>query len=504
MADQSRNLHMNIPKWADAISSTRIRTYAVFGLAFLCILFTIAVYYPGLMSFDSVWQLREAREGVFDNHQPPMMSYVWRVLDHIIPGPAGMLLMDVCLYWLGIAWIVRLTVSSNLVRLPLVLLLGFWPPLFGLAGTIWKDVGMNSFLVMFVACLLLAQIRRRLRYLAWSNLLLFLAASFRPNAVPACVPLVAVSVWITRDILLERWPHVESALRRMRLWLFSVAAAFGANLAILTLAVTFVNSYGVKDANAWAFTAIHDLVGISVYEDHNLLPDAVTKANQLTMDDLRGMYVGDSIATLFNPSSRRLLGSADPNSTKVIGQHGDPKTLSRTWVIAILDHPGAYLWHRAHVAEKLLVFEAGKPWYPFHIGIENNPWGLIYVQSPLNRKVTAGLHFAADSTYLYSAWIYHIVLLVFAGVTPLLPLRNRWLISAIALSGLLYSLINFLFAPAADFRYDIWAVTSALLCCTLLLAGFDRGAGGSGVDVDRESIRKVGHQLPEPAAPDGN
>ena len=470
---------VNIARWN--AGRQHVGTFLVFYIACLCILFTVAVYYPGFMSYDSVAQLREARGSVVDNQQPPLMSYMWRVLDHVIPGPAGMLILQAGLYWLAWAWIVQLTAASNLVRVPVMLLFGFLPPLFGLVGTIWKDVGMNSFLMMGVVCFLLAERRRRLRYLAWANFFLFLAGSFRHNALVACVPLVVLDVWIAWRILRERYPQVEARLQSLGLRPFSVAAMLGANLVLLAGPVMFVNSYGVVEAHIWSFMAIHDLVGMSVYQGKNLLPDDITKENQLTIEDLKGMYVGHNIGSLYQAGSRRFLGSPDTISTKVISHHGDPDNLFRTWEIAILDHPGSYLWHRAHVIQKLMVLEAGKPWYPFNVGIESNPWNIQYVPSAMDGSVIAGLQFAANSTYLYSAWIYHLLLVIVAVIAPLLPWRHRWLMAALALSALLYTLTNFIFAPAGDFRYDIWGITAACLCCTLALGGFtiDSGGGGS-------------------------
>ena len=51
----------------------------------------LAVYaYPGYLSFDSGWQLREARTGVFSDWHPPVMAAIWSLVDRVVAGPIGM------------------------------------------------------------------------------------------------------------------------------------------------------------------------------------------------------------------------------------------------------------------------------------------------------------------------------------------------------------------------------------------------------------------------------
>ena len=80
-----------------------LSAFGIYYLALACFLLTLAVYYPGYMSFDSIYQLQGAREGVTDNWNPPMMAYVWRVLDRIVPGPGGMLIVNAGLFWFALA-----------------------------------------------------------------------------------------------------------------------------------------------------------------------------------------------------------------------------------------------------------------------------------------------------------------------------------------------------------------------------------------------------------------
>src|SRR4051812_38167548 len=82
---------------------SRLKPRLVFFVAAACALFTVAVYFPGYMSPDSVEQLRQARFGVPNNMYPPLMAYIWSITDKIWPGPAGMLILNNIVFWFSLA-----------------------------------------------------------------------------------------------------------------------------------------------------------------------------------------------------------------------------------------------------------------------------------------------------------------------------------------------------------------------------------------------------------------
>ena len=449
-----------------------LSAFGIYYLAFACFLFTLAVYYPGYMSFDSVYQLQSAREGVTNNGNPPMMAYVWRLTDHIIPGPGGMLILNAGLFWFGLAGIASAISSCNVVRAAVVLFCGFLPPIFGLVGTIWKDVGMHSFLVIALAFSLQASKRGRPGLLIWSTAFICLAGTYRHNAFVATLPLIVMNTAIAVPLLKAKYPRQAAALAHRGLERAWVVGGTAAVCATLSMTVSFVNNHGVTDEQLWRSTMVHDLVGISVYQGVNLLPEEVTRKSHVTIEDLKKMYVGYHLASIFAPGSRKLLGSPDPTSTAVIGANSDGKIVFKTWLVAVLDHPGSYLWHRGQVADKLLVLEAGNPWYPFHAGIDPNPYHIEFAPSALSNKVLEWLRFAAGSTYLYSAWIYHVLLLVVIAVSWLLPFRYALYMQLVAASGIIYALTNLFMAPCPDFRFNNWVIGACCICISLAAGGF--------------------------------
>jgi hypothetical protein len=451
--------------------AVHLRVYGVYYLAFACFLFTLAVYYPGYMSFDSIYQLGGAREGVTDNWNPPMMAYIWRVLDRIIPGPGGMLIVNTGLFWFALAAIAAAISSSNLMRAAILLFCGFLPPVFGLIGTIWKDVGMLSFFLAAVAFSLHARKRRSIWMLVCSTVFIWLGGSYRHNAFVATLPLILMNAAIAVPLLKARFSRQAAALADRgyeRAW---VAGGTAALCGIMAVTILMVNYYGVEDSQIWRPILIHDLVGMSVSQGVNLLPDAVSRKSHVTIEDLKKIYVGHNHATLSHPATRRMLGSLDPTSTVVIDSQGDGAAVFKTWLAAVLHHPGSYLRHRGQIADRLLVLKAGTPFYPFHTGIDANRFQITFEPSALNSRVMQWLQLAS-STYFYSAWIYHLLLLAVIPMCLLFPFRHSLSMQAVAASGILYALTNLFMAGAADFRYNSWVIGACCVCISLGAGGF--------------------------------
>src|SRR4051812_50205065 len=61
-----------------------------------------ALFWPGIALFDSVEQYRQAVTGDVTDWHPPVMARLWGALAQLWPGTAPMLLLQLCLYWLGL------------------------------------------------------------------------------------------------------------------------------------------------------------------------------------------------------------------------------------------------------------------------------------------------------------------------------------------------------------------------------------------------------------------
>jgi hypothetical protein len=456
-----------------------LNKHTVYYLAIASWLFTLAVYYPGFMSSDSISQLESAREGVTNNGNPPMMAYIWRVLDHIIPGPGGILILNTGLFWLALAAIAAAISHSSLIKSVLLVFCGFWPPIFGLIGIIWKDVGMHSFFLAALACSLHGNQKRRLRLLALSTIFLWLAGSYRYNAFVAAIPMVVLNSITAVPLLRARYPLQSACLAVRGL---ERACIVGGTIAICTgmsAGISFVNNYKVSEGRLWQTILLYDLAGISVCEGTNLLPEETTLKSGVTIEDLKKIYVGGHLGSIYNPEVRTLLGSPDPSSAAVVSTDISRESVFDRWLLEATDHPGCYLYHRSRVAASLLVTNTGRPWYPYQMGILPNRYGITFHPTPLSDRVLSLLPFFAYSTCLYSAWAYHVFLLLVVFAAWLLPFRHALEMCVVATSGLIYAATNLLFAASGDFRYNNWVIGCACLCVCFFFGGFRKSRAES-------------------------
>jgi len=451
-----------------------LKYFSVFYFAHICAWLTVFVYFPGYMSEDSVAQLGQARFGVNSNVYPPLMNYVWSAADRIIPGPAGMLILHNLVFWHALALISHIVIRSTRWRFIFIGLAGFWPPTYGSLGTIWKDVGMQVFLLSAVAFMLYSGYLRRIWPLGLSFLCLFLSGGYRHNAIAAGVPLVFLLATELTKLLCDQYPHLQRLIEQhslFRSFRLGVAVLF---TALLAAAVTFVGTFNVTDVKLWTSAFVYDLVGISVRQNVNYLPPYYNPGERIKVEDLKGIYSPLHANSLGDPGIRKALGVINPSSKSIqilVLSDSQARNLTQRWLTAVLDNLGSYLDHRLILAGNLLVVTPRRPWYPYVEGISPNPFGLIFRQSQLNKIVMRIIHFSAFETNLYSAWIYYLIVALCFCISFVWDFAHARTVQILFLSSFLYFISIFLFGMSGDFRYNIWMLTCSYICPALLLGG---------------------------------
>jgi hypothetical protein len=213
--------------------------------------------FPGFMSYDSVAQLLEGRSGEFSGAHPPMMSALWGIVDAIVPGPIGMLVIQTACFLLGAFILYGRHMSERAAAICASCTLLF-PPIAAVMGVIWKDSQMVAYLVLGTA--LLTSPRRNVR--AAGLALLFLATAFRYNALAITLPLVVLLFW---------WRDYE---RRWTRYAVAVVAWLGITVGAMVVNSLLVSS-DVKQVSQLHGLALMDMTG------------TLGQAGDLTDDDLR-------------------------------------------------------------------------------------------------------------------------------------------------------------------------------------------------------------------------
>ncbi|HRC55496.1 MAG TPA: hypothetical protein PKU97_06190, partial [Kofleriaceae bacterium] len=427
--------------------------------------------FPGYMSYDSVFQLLEARSGRYSNGHPPLMAALWATVELFVSGPLGMLLLQSGCFLAGTFLIAQRTVSARSAALCAVGLLWF-APIGSVLAVIWKDSQMCAFLVLGTAFLLSS--RRSVRMAGLG--VLVLATGMRHNALTITLPLVT---------LLFVWDPAHRGLRRY-------ALALVAWLAITLTARTAANALTSTRLDLWHQSiALFDLIGT-----RHFLPPASDTELQLALagtplaveSGLQAAAAIDDRAGFFDGIYQARARMFRPTLTE-----SERAAVTSAWQATVLGHPVAFLRYRARAALEILELSAAPPpriyrSFTDHQDPARNAERLQHdastsaVQRWLQKRMS--FVFRLSVSRVWAACLLTLLLVP-------LCLRHRAAL-AILLSGLTGELALMLVSPAADSRYSVWLAVAAGLGLCLQVG---RRAGG------KPALPGNGLDVPPPTAP---
>jgi hypothetical protein len=393
--------------------------------------------FPGYMSYDSVWQLVQARHlEPFNEWQPPMMALIWRGLDHVVAGPFLMLVLQSTTFVVGLYAITRRLISDRAAAIATVAVL-LVPQTIIVMGVIWKDAQMAGFLLAAIAALLSPKRGWRIAGYAF----LFLATGVRYNAAAATLPIV-LGLFASRAGR-RRWRHYALAIAA---WLAITAAALAAD-AMLVEHKTY----------PWQTAAAPvDIAGIIRYS--HKIDEAYLRAETDGVPWAHDDKIQIRARMAYHPDSNILTLIDGPRALfKYPTTDAERDAIAAAWKRLVVEHPFAFLRHRVAVFRALLTQYAGV-WS----GFVNADWavddlGYKTTHSAIQQAWVSEMEKVAD-TPLFSGWVYFIAAILF------IPLCWRDRISAILVaSALLYELGLLLVTPALDYRYVHWMVVATII-----------------------------------------
>ena len=421
----------------------RAATFVGAGAALLCFA-ALALWWPGIVEYDSVEQYRQALSGVYLDWHPPVMARLWAVLHPLGPGAAPMFAAQLALYWLGLGLIGAALARSGRARAGVaVLALGALPLFAGWQAAVLKDTQMLGAMLAAVGLIgwwRLTERRMPIPAIVAVVLLLAYAILVRANAVFAVVPLA---------VMLAPWP--------MRLWQRGLAIVAGI---LLVLAVTPPINHGLLDAGETSVTRtlpIFDLAGIAHY---SATADSLSPAER-TLIARRHCY---------QPYFWDPLGDEDRCGS--IAERLDlvpARTLLTLWLGSAMHHPVAYLEHRfAHLnsTDRLLV-PLDRPDAAPPRGSEPNDLGLGSPGPAASAIARAGGWLVETPLGWPIAWIVVAVTGV-CGAIGRPKGAARDLAVALAVSALALEASFAVVSIASDLRYHLWPMMAAALVVVLL------------------------------------
>jgi len=298
---------------------------------------TIAISWPGHLSYDSIVQLHDGRSGFYHSWHPPVMAWLLGLGDRLLPGPGLFMLFEAALGFGALAAVLWLGPVKGWSAAIAAAVFVFLPQLVLYQAIVWKDVLFaDAVLAAFVALAFAEKhwrsFRRRMAWLAAAVLFLVLATLTRQNGA-VLVPVAAIAIGFAA----ARKTGWQSGLAHGCGLLLAVAAiALAANAALARH-----SDHGEGPRAQIKLLRLYDLVGALKLDPSlpltRLDNDAPELARLMRSDGVR-LYTPERNDTLVGSQALQDELSDAP-----------PSLLATQWYDLVLHHPWLYLRVRAAI-----------------------------------------------------------------------------------------------------------------------------------------------------------
>ena len=290
-------------------------------MALFCV--HLLLFWPGYMTSDSQGQYNMAVSGVYSDHHPFIMSFLWRYLDKIYPGPGLMLFTHFTLLYGSVYFFMRSFPNSKLRYY--FFAFPFFPHVLSYSPAIWKDNGF-AFTFLFVAS-----------YLAYCTM---------ENRVLKGRVLMGLLVILAYGTLVKFQAQYLAPLLLLWMGLHQAHYQKGWNL-LKKLAIISFLFYGliagvryfgpeVKQDHSWQMVKFYDLAAMSVTLNKPLMPE-FNRSKSFSMEELHKRFNHQRVDDLVFGDAILVGGQTE--------QERD--ILWKTWAHEVLKHPFIYLKHRS-------------------------------------------------------------------------------------------------------------------------------------------------------------
>lgn len=422
-------MHSSFPN-----AQTQLRPLFWFVAGFA--LFAIACF-PGFMSVDSLEQYRQALSLKFADGHPPVMAWLWSMLNAIVNGPQSMLFLHLGMLWAGLyIWFRN---ADGHLGAKWFIALGFMPWVASFEGVLWKDMGM-AFSLLLAIGLLSRKVPTKPQVFMALGLLLY-AFMVRGNAPAALLPIV----WYASGRI---FPALSGRVR----------------LAILVLSLVsmfaFLNIFNYQFLKAEknhmdSYMMVDDLVNFSAVADMSLLPRVDTKTViECSKEEIGGTKL---VGRLFCLTTKPAYLAVAPIPYEEI---------KAAWWAAVKSDPLEYAQFRFDAYLYLLRDPFERPYIYTFSGISANDMGLSQKDNIATVILKGYVNITAHlAPFLFKPYWWLILDLVFLGATlGMRADKNSLSLMRVLLASALFYILSYIpLTPMADFRYVYWSTLAISL-----------------------------------------
>ena len=416
----------------------RVKPIAILAAAWALF---VAYAWPGIMTWDSINQLIQARNHQLTTWHPPMMAWLWGLLDHIVAGPLLMLLLQTALLAIGLYALFRhywSPMKASIVASCVFL----FPPVFAPMSAIWKDSLMAGCLLCGVAGLIAT--RPLARTGGW--IALFAAAALRHNAPILILPLTAMLVPYARG-----WRRI----------------AIGTGLGLALCGAASLTNRVLADVDDHPFAnmlALPDLAGLLARAPDI---DDATARELLDGAPLRLETGIQARARQIKPERTGWVAVTEdkPPLFALATSNDDASGATAAWWRTLTTYPSAYLAYRVHVFLGTIGWSSRGS--PFVTANEERARDIGYVGEV--RDYSAFQLTIADGLHAISGWIiFWPVLYLVLGIGLVVLCWRDMVIRALVGGALAYEATLFFVSPGGhDYRYSHWMIVCVVIAAVI-------------------------------------
>ncbi len=301
----------------------RSKAIPAWSLLFLFYVISMFSLWPGVMSPDADAQYAAAIAGLYSDHHPPMMSFLWRYLDRIIAGPGLMFTFHISMLYCAAAIFIYIFKNS---------LFRWWytiypiiPNLLAYTALIVKDTSFTYSYLLAGAILALMMVNKinKCKYLLLTTVFVLLCYG---TAVKFQAQYVLIFFALGMGYCINKYK------------LSGATAFYGVliNIIIIIL-ITNVNAKLVpqaQEAHSWQLVKLYDLSSISLSLDKPLYPDFVLQQSNFNFSVIKQLFVAREVDPLVFPANSVLRAGKTPEQRQELWDY---------WYQTIRQHPWLYL-----------------------------------------------------------------------------------------------------------------------------------------------------------------